>query len=160
MQRTAAFSIRCGSDEINDAQVITSSFSNPDSGEIEQLHVASEPSEGSGAGAADTIFHALKCVQIEETEGETGVSLGGQVGDSGGGATAENLANNVKERKLHCPRLAHFIASCCEHDGANALACPFEQCLGGEGGSLDKINPLQTCHSCWCLQECFDADTF
>ena len=156
--KTEKISIYCGSDKIDDTLVITLSFSNPDTGEIEQLHIASEPSEGTGVGSADAIFHALKRIQIEDIEGEIGISIRGQVGDSGGGGTTENLANNMKERELHCPLLAYFIANCCEHNGANAFAYPFKQCLGE--GSLDKINPLQTCHSCWYLQECFDADTF
>lgn len=151
-------SICCGSDEVDDTLVVTMSFNNPESGEIEQLHIASEPSEGTGEGSADAVMHALKRVQIQE-EGETErTGLRGQVGDSGGGGTAENLAGNIKSLELRCPHLAYFIANCCEHDGANAFAHPFKQCLGE--GSLDKINPLQTCHSCWHLQECFDADTF
>jgi hypothetical protein len=151
-------SIYCGSDKVDDTLVITISFNNPETGEIEQLHIASEPSEGSGEGSADAIMHALKRIQIQE-EGETeGTGLRGQVGDSGGGGTTENLAGNIKNLELHCPHLAYFIANCCEHNGANTFAYPFKQCLGE--GSLDKINPLQTCHSCWYLQECFDADTF
>ena len=106
-------------------------------------------SEGTSEACADAIQHSLK--KINDV-----IKLLGQCTDSGGGGVLDSLADELRTR--HLTQENYLISACTLYALQLALANPVKKTFG-EGG-LEKRTMMQMLHSCYDLQECFEAKEF